>query len=224
MKHISLILSAISLLIYKTHPKDYQQLNETQMLFKAVQNNRLTELADLLKKGANVNTVNQQHKSLLLVATEKQFVNMAKLLIEYGADVNLQDNRLESPFLTAAVLGNSELIALYLENGARFDVFNRYYGTALIPACERGHVEIVKMLTQTPYLPLIVLNKLGWTALLETIILGDGSQKYVTIVQQLIEAGCDIHITDNNGVTPLQHAQKNGHTKIINLLKNAPRK
>lgn len=97
MKHISLILSAISLLIYKTHPKDYQQLNETQMLFKAVQNNRLTELADLLKKGANVNTVNQQHKSLLLVATEKQFVNMAKLLIEYGADVNLQDNRLESP-------------------------------------------------------------------------------------------------------------------------------
>lgn len=50
MKHISLILSAISLLIYKTHPKDYQQLNETQMLFKAVQNNRLTELADLLKK------------------------------------------------------------------------------------------------------------------------------------------------------------------------------
>lgn len=71
---------------------------KTQMLFKAVQNNRLTELADLLKKGANVNTVNQQHKSLLLVATEKQFVNMAKLLIEYGADVNLQDNRLESPF------------------------------------------------------------------------------------------------------------------------------
>lgn len=189
MKHISLILSAISLLIYKTHPKDYQQLNETQMLFKAVQNNRLTELADLLKKGANVNTVNQQHKSLLLVATEKQFVNMAKLLIEYGADVNLQDNRLESPFLTAAVLGNSELIALYLENGARFDVFNRYYGTALIPACERGHVEIVKMLTQTPYFPIDHINKLGWTALLETIILGDGSQKYVTIVQQLIEAG-----------------------------------
>lgn len=224
MKHISLILSAISLLIYKTHPKDYQQLNETQMLFKAVQNNRLTELADLLKKGANVNTVNQQHKSLLLVATEKQFVNMAKLLIEYGADVNLQDNRLESPFLTAAVLGNSELIALYLENGARFDVFNRYYGTALIPACERGHVEIVKMLTQTPYFPIDHINKLGWTALLETIILGDGSQKYVTIVQQLIEAGCDIHITDNNGVTPLQHALKNGHTKIINLLKNAPRK
>ncbi len=96
---------------------------------------------------------------------------------------------------------------------------NRYGGTALIPACERGHVKIVKRLLKIENFPVDHINNLGWTALLETVILGDGTQKYIDIVQMLIEAGCNIYIADKDGVTALEHAQKSGFTEMVNLLK-----
>jgi ankyrin repeat protein len=47
---------------------------------------------------------------------------------------------------------------------------------------------------------------LGWTALLEAIILGDGGPRRTEIVRLLVEAGADV-TTDSAGVTPLAHAQ-----------------
>jgi hypothetical protein len=50
---------------------------------------------------------------------------------------------------------------------------NRYGGTALIPACHYGHVETVRLLLGTA-IDVDHVNNLGWTALLEAVILGDG--------------------------------------------------
>jgi hypothetical protein len=91
--------------------------------------------------------------------------------------------------------------------------------TALIPACERGHVKIIERLLKIEDFPKDHINNLGWTALLETVILGDGTQKYIDIVQMLIEASCNIYIADKDGVTALEHAQKSGFTEMVNLLK-----
>ncbi len=145
---------------------------------------------------------------------------MAKLLVFYKADVNLQDNQLDSAFLYAGASGQTELVKLYLKNGARFDVFNRYNGTALIPACERGYVETVKVLVKTEGFPINHVNKLGWTALMETVILGDGSQKYQEIVKILKGNGADLTIPDHDGKTPLQHAEVLGFKEIVQILKS----
>ncbi|TXK71232.1 ankyrin repeat domain-containing protein [Mesonia sp. HuA40] len=67
--------------------------------------------------------------------------------------------------------------------------------------CERVHVKIIKRLLKIENFPIDHINNLGWTALLETVILGDGSQKYIEIVKMLIEAGCDINIADKNRAT-----------------------
>ena len=50
---------------------------------------------------------------------------------------------------------------------------NRYGGTALIPAAHHGHPETVRMLLGTD-IDIDHVNRLGWTALLEAVILGDG--------------------------------------------------
>ncbi|HUN03842.1 MAG TPA: ankyrin repeat domain-containing protein, partial [Niabella sp.] len=118
----------------------------------------------------------------------------------------------------AGATGQRNLVKLFLENGARFDVFNRYNGSALIPACERGHIETVKLLVNTKGYPIDHINRLGWTALLEAIILGDGSKKYQTIVQILKDGGANINIADNDGVTPLQHAKNRGFKEIVKIL------
>ena len=51
----------------------------------------------------------------------------------------------------------------------------------LIPASERGHVAYVRRAVRTG-IDANHVNDLGWTALLEAVILGDGSRPYQQIV------------------------------------------
>lgn len=183
-----------------------------------VNNSDISGLHLALKNGVDVNTTDSQKNSLLLIATWKEHFEMAKLLVEYGADVNLQATNLDSAFLYAGATGQTELLKLFLANGARFDVFNRYYGSALIPACERGHVETVRLLANTKNYPIDHVNKLGWTALMEAVVLGDGSKKYQQIVSLLKAAGAGMDIPDFDGITPLQHAKSRGFKDIVKII------
>ena len=54
------------------------------------------------------------------------------------------------------------------------------------------------------------VNNLGWTALLEAIILSDDGVTHQQIVQLLVDHGADTTIADKDGVTPLQHARPPG--------------
>ena len=67
---------------------------------------------------------------------------------------------------------------------------NRYGGISVIPASERGHVDYVRRVVQTG-IDVNHVNDLGWTALLEAVILGDGSERYQEIVRILLAAGAD---------------------------------
>ncbi|HMR84345.1 MAG TPA: ankyrin repeat domain-containing protein [Niabella sp.] len=196
--------------------------NETIMqqedIIKLVVKNDVEGVRRALANGASVNTQDKNKRSLLLLATIGKQAEMAKLLVEKGADVNLQDNIQDSPFLYAGASGQTDLVRLFLVNGARFDLFNRYNGTALIPACERGHIETVKVLVNTKGFPINHVNRLGWTALMEAIVLGDGSKKYQQITQILKDGGADLEIPDHDGVTPLQHAKSRGFTAIVKIL------
>ena len=58
--------------------------------------------------------------------------------------------------------------------------------------------EVVRYLLTTD-IDIDQINKLGWTALLEAVILGDGGETYRTIVSLLLEAGADTSIGDNEG-------------------------
>lgn len=62
---------------------------------------------------------------------------------------------------------------------------------------------------------------MGWTALLEAVILGDGSKRYQQIVMILLDAGADASIADRQGVTALQHAERRGHREMARILRNA---
>ena len=47
------------------------------------------------------------------------------------------------------------------------------------------------------------VNDLGWTALLEAVILGDGGRAHTEIVRMLLAAKAIPNIADRQGVTPL---------------------
>lgn len=156
----------------------------------------------------------------MLVATHGNRIEAARTLIEAGADVNAKDNISDSPFLYAGARGHLEILKLTLDHGADLKSTNRYGGTALIPAAERGHVETVDTLIKAG-VAVDHVNKLGWTALLEAIILGNGGERHIAIVDLLLKAGADANLADNDGVAPLQHARNRGFGKIAGLLEAA---
>ena len=90
--------------------------------------------------------------------------------------------------------------------GADLKSTNRYGGTALTPASHHGHVEAVRELLTTA-IDVDHVNRLGWTALLEAIILGDGGAAHTEIVRSLVMHGASLQLADAQGVTPLAHAQ-----------------
>ena len=76
----------------------------------------------------------------------------------------------------------------------------------MIPASERGHVDYVRRVVTTG-IDVDHVNRLGWTALLEAVILGDGGEAHQEIVRILLAAGADPSIADGDGVTALEHAR-----------------
>ena len=222
MKILVFLLAFGSMSACEEKPIDFpkQEMMQDTQIINLVKKNDIAAVKSALDSGVNVNTQDKRGRSLLLLATIDKQPEMAKLLVSYKADVNLQDGQQDSPFLYAGASGQTELVRLFLENGARFDIFNRYNGTALIPACERGHLETVKVLVKTKGFPINHVNRLGWTALMEAVILGNGTKKYQEIVQILKDNDADLSIPDHAGKTPLQHAESLGFEEIVRILKS----
>lgn len=191
-----------------------------EALLGAASDGREGEVAALLKRGVPVDVTDGQGNTALLLATAHDHVGVARLLIDAGADVNRQNRIHDSAYLLAGAAGRLEILKLTLANGANLRSTNRYGGTALIPACERGHVEVVETLLKAGVDPDHV-NKLGWTGLLEAILLSDGGPRHQAIVQRLIDAGANLNLADNDGITPLQHARQRNQTAIARMLEAA---
>ncbi len=145
---------------------------------------------------------------------------MARLLIEAGADVNAQDDRRDSAFLLAGAEGAVAILRLAAPS-ADVTILNRFGGTALIPAAERGHVEAVRFLLEATRVDVNHVNNLGWTALHEAIVLSDGGPRHQEIVRLLLTHGADPNITDRDGVTALGLARARGYAVIARDLEGA---
>ena len=65
------------------------------------------------------------------------------------------------------------------------------------------------------------MNNLGWTALIESIVLGDGGPRHTDTLAALIEAGANVNLADREGRTPLALAQARGHAAMVARLRQA---
>jgi len=141
-------------------------------------------------------------------------------LLGDGAGVDLQDDDRSNPLLLCGENGNVALLHEVLRGDPDLGATNRYGGVALIPASDRGHVEMVRALLGTG-IDVDHVNRLGWTALLEAVILGDGGEAHQEIVRMLLDAGADPSIADKDGVTPLAHARERDYPAMVQMLERA---
>jgi uncharacterized protein len=184
---------------------------EGAALIEAATQGDIVKVKQLLAPGAS-----GAASAALVAATYGNQLEVTRLLIEAGANVNAQDDLKNSAYLLAGARGHLGILKLTLPK-ADFKSLNRYGGTALIPACHYGHVETVRELLKWP-VDINHVNNLGWTAMLETVILGDGSAAYIEITKLLIGAKANLNIADRQGISPLQHAKQRNQTEVARLL------
>jgi len=192
-----------------------------QQLIEAAASKDTALIIRLIEAGANIDAQDSQGRTAVMIATYNHDVASAKALIESGANVNLQDDMKNSPFLYAGAEGYLDILKLTIQAGADPTITNRFGGTALIPASEHGYVEVVKELLITTKIDVNHINNLGWTALLEAIILNNGDQKQQETIKLLIQHGADVNISDYEQVTPLKHAHDRGFKEIVQVLEQA---
>lgn len=118
--------------------------------------------------------------------------------------------------------GSVAMLEALLPANPDLTIRNRFGGLSPIPASERGHVEYVRRVVKTN-VDINHVNNLGWTAMLEAVILGDGGPRHQEIVQILLDAGADPTIADRDGVTSLQHAEALGHDRLAAILRGGSR-
>jgi ankyrin repeat protein len=172
----------------------------------------------LVAGGADLESRDAQGRTALLLATRSNHVSIAIALVEAGADVNARDLIDDTPFLYAGAEGRNDILRAILDTGrANLADTNRYGGTALIPAAHHGHPETVRILLASG-IDIDHVNDLGWTALLEAVILGDGGPVYREIVGLLVDAGAS-NISDREGVTPLMHAERRGFGEMAQRIR-----
>ena len=175
-----------------------------------------------LADGAAIDARDNHKQSALLLAVQRGDRDLALYLIGQGADINTETMNHDTPWLLAGALGRTDMLEAMLDTGkVDYGKRNRYGGNALIPACERGHVETVRLLLRRSKIDVNHVNNLGWTALLEAVILSDGGPRHIEIVKLLLAAGADPTIADKDGVTPLQHARDRRYDAIAAMIKDA---
>ncbi len=188
-------------------------------LFSAAHRGDVAEIRRLTSNGADVNARDPRGRTPVHVAAFASEDEALIALAEAGADMNALEGRAYDVVTIAAVADDPQLLSLAIELGNDPGlVTSPYDGTALIAAAHLGHVEIVRRLIAAGA-PLDHINNLHWTAVMESVVLGDGGANHQAVLDALLVAGADRTLADRDGVTPLQHAERRGFSEMAARLR-----
>ena len=118
----------------------------------------------------------------------------------------------KTALMWAAESGQTGIIALLLDHGARVDHGNPKGGTALMYAAVSGHADAIRMLVEAGANPDHRVRH-GWTPLLLATAKG-----HVDSVRVLAELGADLDTRDVYGWTLLMRAAERGDTAMVATL------
>jgi ankyrin repeat protein len=175
----------------------------------------------LAKDGAKIDAQDSHSRTPLHVAAFFRQYDAARALLRHGANVNALEDQKYDVITIAAVNDDVAMVKIALAAGGNAGaITSPYHGTALIAAAHLGHAEVVRTLIAAKA-PLDHVNNLGWTALIESIVLGDGGRNHTETLAALVKAGADLNLADRGGATPLTLARGRGYAEMATILEAA---
>lgn len=190
-----------------------------QRLIEAARAGDVDRVGRLLDQHASIAARDDSEATALVAAAYGNHLEVAQLLLEAGADPNAKDDTVQSAYLiaTSEVGDDPRLLRLTLRHGADVRSLDSWRGTGLIRAADRGHDAIIAELLDTG-VAIDHVNRIGYTALHEAVILGDGGPGHQRTVAALVGAGVDRTIEDPQGDTALAAARARSYAEIVDLL------
>jgi uncharacterized protein len=190
-------------------------------LHAAAHRGDLKALEKLLAAMPELNERDGNGRTPLHVATFARQLGAIRALVKAGAKPGLLDNDRYDAITIAAVADDEASLRVLLELGASAKLItSRYDGTALIAAAHLGHVEVVRHLIAAGA-PLDHVNNLHWTALIESIVLGNGGPRHQATLKALVDARANLQLSDRQGNTPLALAKARGYQEMVVILERA---
>ena len=170
-----------------------QKIKKNDILLKAISNNNIEQVKEIIKSGVDLNIQNKNGVTPLMASENFE---ITKLLLENGADPNLQTQIGNTALMILTRLRPNylDILNLLLENGADPNIKNSYAESALYIAVDRNKIGLVKLLLENGADPNIV-NSAGSNPLFNT--------DNLEILKLLLENGADPNFKDYNGNTPL---------------------
>ena len=172
-------------------------------------------LANLIKRGIDLNYVTTDDKTPLIHSIELDDIEVAIMLIEGGADVSIgEDNYIgRQPIHLASCSGHYDVVhSIILRSGSSVNAVDGRGLTPLHWASQSAHMHIINYLLDNGA-HINVRDDFGKTPLHR----GSENQHF-EITRYLIENGAIINSRDNFGWTALHHAVVCGNVSMVNLL------
>ena len=99
--------------IFTATPVDLDPLEMSPIIFASI-NNKIPMIKGLIRKGVDVNEINEYGVSALYLACQEGHREIASLLIDAGARVNCVEKSLCTPLHQACRSGDAEIVKLLI--------------------------------------------------------------------------------------------------------------
>jgi len=179
-------------------------------LLWAIENNKLWDVTELLKKGANPDIPNQDGYTPLMIAAQTKNLQLARVLLDAGAKLDTRNKFGETAIMLASYHGQTELVRQLYIKGAEI---NHHGWNPLIYAASGGHLDILRLLL-TGEADINSTSDNGTTALMMAV-----RGNHVDAVTFLLSNGANPAIRNEHGDNALNWAQKQNHQTLVELLK-----
>ena len=158
-------------------------------------------------------------ESTLLEASESGQLEDVIQAIQNGANVNVVDGRGMMPIHWAALRGHTQIVSSLLQNGADVNGTNSADWTPIMHASFEGHLESLRHLIETG------ADVKAKTFVSGTALIFAAGKGHIEIVKILLESGADSSVEidgsdDEDGMTAVDYARREGHLEIAALIEN----
>ncbi len=203
------------------------KLKHTAMLFDLVKNNDCKAIEILINEGVNINAKNDLGDTPLILAAEKGYMDIVKILLGNGADPTIVDSGGCSATYFARSRGHGDVLELLERNHTKVgtaeskdkreqekdesDSRPKHF-TSLFAAVNAKKAEAVDTLIRNGA-DVNAKDNLGDTPLILAAEKG-----CMDIVKILLDNGADPTIADNGGYSATYFAKSRGHGDVLELL------
>lgn len=185
-----------SLLEFGANPTLQEYMTGNTSLHYVANVGALDVVAELIKRGATINVVNNFNETPLHIASRHGYFDLVRYFVLNGTDINAVNSLNQTPLHLACKTNSIDVIGFLILHNAKVNTEDYYKTTPLHEAVSIGNVNIIKMLLYNNA-SINAQNNYGSTPLHIAAI-----HNHREVIDLLIRCGACPYIKDAEGKTP----------------------